>query len=56
MDFTDYKAASKYAFEINQGYTAALVGANRCPYVKDEGKRAAWQFGHGQALRHGVSK
>lgn len=51
MDFTEYQTAAKYAYEINQGYTANLCGVKRCPY-RNEAKKAAWHHGYDLAQQH----
>ena len=46
MDFRDYKTASKYASQINAGYSARLFDQPRDSNPEaDEGKREAWWHG-----------
>ncbi len=51
MDFNDYKTASRYAAQINVGYSARLFGIDRDSNPEaDEGKRRAWWHGLDKAV------
>ena len=54
MNFRDYKTASKYAAQINAGYSACLFCHPRetNPHT-DEGERAAWHYGWDEASKSG---
>lgn len=46
MDFRYYKTASKYASQINAGYSARLFDQSRDKNPEtDEGKQQAWWHG-----------
>lgn len=49
MDFTSYTTRSRFAKEINAGYSAHLAGAplDACPFDRQlhPEKREAWQHG-----------
>lgn len=49
MDFTAFSTRSKYAAQINAGYSAHLAGKplDACPFEKavNQDKRQAWQHG-----------
>ncbi|EQM87226.1 hypothetical protein L681_20925 [Stenotrophomonas maltophilia MF89] len=49
MDFTNYNTRSRYAKEINAGYSAHLAGVSLdfCPFDRATNleKRQAWQHG-----------
>lgn len=45
-DFRDYKTASKYASQINAGYSARLFDRERDSNPEpDEGRQQAWWYG-----------
>lgn len=50
MDFSDYKTASKYAAQINAGYSERLFDQPRDKNPEtDEGNRQAWWHGWDKA-------
>lgn len=55
INWKDYKVSSKYAEQINAGYSSNLFGIGECPYIDGDDlamRQEAWRFGHQQAQRH----
>lgn len=55
VNFKEIKIASKYAEQINAGYSSNLYGIGDCPYLDGDdlaNREAAWVYGHQMAQRH----
>lgn len=51
MDFRDYRTAARFALQINEGYSAGLVGIGPNPYPEGSDEAQAWDYGNGKADR-----